>query len=76
MSSESETEREKLTRAYNEKEDCYVCDGYFNQVYVCDNDCGFQCCEADIDGNLIPIYNDDGTPNDYCITCYEEKTGG
>ena len=58
-----------------ELEDCYVCDGMFKQVYVCDNDCGFQCCEIDIDGNLIPVENADGTVNDYCITCYEEKYG-
>lgn len=58
-----------------ELEDCYVCDGMFKQVYVCDNDCGFQCCEIDIDGNLIPVENADGTVKDYCITCYEEKYG-
>ena len=55
-----------------ESEECYVCDKFFNQVYVCDG-CGFQCCEVDIDGNLIPVHNDDGTINDYCITCYEEQ---
>jgi|TARA_B100000282_G_scaffold150787_1_gene108603 hypothetical protein len=58
-----------------ELEECYVCDGMFKQVYVCDNDCGFQCCEIDIDGNLIPVENADGTVKDYCITCYEEKYG-
>lgn len=69
-------ERDFGAETFNaELEDCYVCDGMFKQVYVCDNDCGFQCCEMDIDGNLIPVENADGTVKDYCITCYEENYG-